>query len=135
MKEQNESNIVKMKEFKRQVCISLLNGGKKHDPTMEAKEEKLKSANHMLLEFKYNESPNRKQKRNCMFCSKLGKRKQVQTGCFQCKAAFCANCFTKCRDPVLLKSEHKKVALEAPKSLKKKPIDSKHFDASDFEGL
>ena len=30
---------------------------------------------------------------------------------------------------------NKKVVLEVSKSLKKKPIDIKHFDTSDFEGL
>ena len=30
---------------------------------------------------------------------------------------------------------NKKVALEVSKSLKKKPIDIKHFDMSDFESL
>ena len=135
MKEQNESNLIEMKEFKCQVCISLLNEGKKYDTNMEKKEEKVISTNLILLEFKSDESANRKQKRNFMFCSKLGKRKQVQTGCFQYKVVFCVNCFTKYHNPALLKSEHKKVVLEVSKSLKKKPIDSKYFDTSDFKGL
>ena len=123
-------NKISVREFKRRIFLSYLNGKKPHSKELETakKEFKCNSKNDLLLSFVCGKN-GKKLSRRRVWCRENDKGKQTGHGCYSCKLAFCPTFFTKCHDENVLNDKDKETRRKVV-TKKMTRLGTKAFDTS-----